>query len=57
MLIRGVDVPIDEELMSWHLSSPPHTIRTIVSMIRFNSLLLSGPPKHLALGASLFANV
>ena len=54
VLTRSVNVPINEALMTWQVSSPPpnvmelwspweqtHTIRTIVSLIGFSSLLLA----------------
>ena len=54
VLTRLVNVPINEALMTWQVSSPPpnvmqlwapweqvHTIRAIVSMIGFCSLLLA----------------
>ena len=53
-LTRAVNIPINEALMTWQASSPPpnvmelwspweqtHTIRTIVSLIGFSSLLLT----------------
>ena len=53
VLTRAVNIPINEALMTWQASSPPpnvmelwspwekiHTIRTIVSVIGFSSLLL-----------------
>ena len=53
ILTRSVNVPINETLMTWSVTSPPpnvmqlwspweqaHTIRTIVSLIGFSSLLL-----------------
>ena len=52
VLTRLVNVPINEMLMTWHITAPPknlmelwapwekvHTIRTIVSMIGFASLV------------------
>jgi len=52
VLTRSVNVPINEALMTWQVSSPPpnvmelwspweqtHTIRTIVSLIGFSSLI------------------
>jgi uncharacterized membrane protein len=54
VLTRSVNVPINESLMTWQASSPPpnvmelwspweqtHTIRTIVSLVGFSSLLLA----------------
>lgn len=54
ILTRSVNVPINEALMTWSATSPPpnvmqlwspweqaHTIRTIVSLIGFSSLLLA----------------
>lgn len=54
VLTRSVNVPINEALMTWQASSPPpnvmelwspweqiHTIRTIVSLIGFSSLLVA----------------
>ena len=54
VLTRAVNVPVNEALMTWQASSPPpnvmelwspweqaHTIRTIVSLIGFSSLLLA----------------
>jgi len=54
VLTRAVNVPVNEALMTWQLSSPPsnvielwspwekaHTIRTIVSLLGFSSLLLA----------------
>jgi uncharacterized membrane protein len=53
-LTRSVNVPINEALMTWQASSPPlnvmelwspweqtHTIRTIVSLMGFSSLILA----------------
>ena len=54
VLTRSVNVPINEALMTWQVSSPPpnvmelwapwekiHTIRTIISLVGFSSLLLA----------------
>jgi uncharacterized membrane protein len=54
VLTRSVNVPINEALMTWQASAPPpnvmelwapwekiHTIRTIVSLVGFSSLLLA----------------
>ena len=54
VLTRAVNIPINEVLMTWQVSSPPpnvmelwspwekiHTIRTIISLIGFSSLLLA----------------
>ena len=53
-LTRAVNVPINEALMTWQASSPPpnvmelwspweqaHTIRTIISLIGFSSLIVA----------------
>lgn len=55
VLTRLVNVPINEALMTWQVSSPPanvmelwapweqaHTVRTIVSLLGFSSLILAG---------------
>jgi hypothetical protein len=54
VLTRLVNVPINEALMTWQVSSPPanvmelwapwekaHTVRTIVSLLGFSSLILA----------------
>lgn len=54
VLTHAVNVPINEALMTWQVSSPPpnvmqlwspweqaHTIRTIVSLLGFSSLLVT----------------
>lgn len=54
VLTRAVNVPINEALMTWQVASPPpnvvelwspweqiHTIRTIVSLVGFSSLILA----------------
>lgn len=54
VLTRLVNIPINEALMTWQVSSPPpnvmelwapwekiHTIRTIISLVGFSSLLLA----------------
>jgi uncharacterized membrane protein len=59
ILTRWVNVPINEALMTWSVTSPPpnvmqlwspweqaHTIRTIVSLIGFSSLLLVVLPRR-----------
>jgi uncharacterized membrane protein len=54
VLTRTVNVPVNEALMTWNVTSPPpnvmqlwspwekaHTIRTIVSLLGFSSLLIA----------------
>ena len=54
VLTRLVNVPVNEALMTWNASSPPanvmqlwspweqaHTIRTVVSLLGFSSLLMA----------------
>jgi uncharacterized membrane protein len=54
VLTRAVNVPINEALMTWQVSAPPpnlmelwspwekvHTIRTVISLVGFSSLLLA----------------